>query len=241
MIKEQIFVNDDPVGWSKIKDEFGNVFDDKHLVTDDLHGMEVNLTHYPKGFYKKSHIHTMAHGMLILSGKCRLENDVYGPGTFIWMPEGYVGGHGATDDSDLTFVFIANKPFGLSYVEDGSVGEIKAEICNLFEIDDWTTIEAENGWTFLDKALVSDEETGMIVNVTKYPKGYYKPRHVHPMSHGMMILEGKMKTETGIYGPGNFIWDPAGLITSHGATDECDVLYVFIATQPFQISYPEEQ
>ncbi len=237
MIREEVFRNDNYENWNKITDEFGNVFEDKHLVTDDLHGMEVNLTHYPKGFYKKRHIHPMAHGMLILSGKCRLEEEEYGPGTFIWMPEGYVGGHGATEDSDLTFLFVANKPFGIQYADDDFNNGIKAEVVNLFDIDDWTTIEAEDGWSFLDKSLVSDKETGMIINATRYPKGYYKPRHVHPMSHGMMILEGRMKTETGIYEPGDFIWDPAGLITSHGATDEEDVLYLFIATQPFQIEY----
>ena len=237
MIKEEVFRIDNYDSWSKITDEFGNVFEDKHMVTDNLHGMEVNLTHYPKGFYKKSHIHPMAHGMLVLSGKCRLEEEIYGPGTFIWMPEGYIGGHGATDDSDLTFLFVANKPFGIQYADRSIDNGIRAEVINLFNITDWTTIQAEDGWEFLDKSLVSDEETGMIINVTKYPKGYYKPRHVHPMSHGMMILEGKMKTETGIYEPGCFIWDPAGLVTSHGATEEEDVLYLFIATQPFQIEY----
>lgn len=42
----------------------------------------------------------------------------YGPGSFVWFPEGGWMEHGATDENECTFLFITNKPFGICYESD---------------------------------------------------------------------------------------------------------------------------
>jgi len=59
---------------------------------------------------------------------------------------------------------------------------------------------------FYDKPMRVDEPLGLCV--TRYPKGYYKTWHRHTMGHGIFVLEGKLRTEDGIYGPGSFVWYP---------------------------------
>ena len=74
------------------------------------------------------------------------------------------------------------------------------------------------GGGHLDKAMVTDPKTGMIVNVSHYPKGYKMGWHKHSCAHGMYIIEGAMKTNLGIVKKGEFVWFPAGVEMDHGAT-----------------------
>jgi hypothetical protein len=39
----------------------------------------------------------------------------FGPGSFVWFPEGMEMEHGATQDNDVTMLFITNKPFDIIY------------------------------------------------------------------------------------------------------------------------------
>jgi hypothetical protein len=41
------------------------------------------------------------------------------PGSFVWFPEGSEMEHGATQDNDVTFLFIANKPVDIHYTQAG--------------------------------------------------------------------------------------------------------------------------
>ena len=43
----------------------------------------------------------------------------FGPGSFVWFPEGMEMEHGATQDNDVTFLFIANKPLDIHYTQLG--------------------------------------------------------------------------------------------------------------------------
>ena len=36
---------------------------------------------------------------------------------------------------------------------------------------------------FLDMKLISDGETGLTINLSVYPKGYYKTKHIHDNCH----------------------------------------------------------
>ena len=51
----------------------------------------------------------------MLEGTLRTHRGEYGPGSFVWFPEGGVMENGATDDADCVFLFITNKPFGIHY------------------------------------------------------------------------------------------------------------------------------
>lgn len=87
----------------------------KILHQDEETGMRVNLCFYPKGFVTKWHSHHCGHGMYILEGILKTHEGIYGPGSFVWFPEGIVAEHGATAETDVLTLFITNKAFDISY------------------------------------------------------------------------------------------------------------------------------
>jgi hypothetical protein len=66
----------------------------------------------------------MAHAQLCardvcLDGILKTHAGSFGPGSFVWFPEGSQMEHGATQDNDVTFLFIANKPVDIHYTQAG--------------------------------------------------------------------------------------------------------------------------
>ena len=90
------------------------------------------------------------------------------------------------------------------------------------------------------KAFISDPDTGMSVQMIKYEAGFTNPWHRHNCAHGIYVLEGTLKTHAGIFGPGNFVWFPEGMLMEHGATEDGDVTTLFITNKPFDIRYAFE-
>jgi len=54
--------------------------------------------------------------MYVLEGTLVTQGGRYGPGTFVWFPEGLEMEHGATPECDVTVLFVTNKPFEIRYV-----------------------------------------------------------------------------------------------------------------------------
>ena len=96
--------------------ELGAVIKSKPCIIDDDTGMSVAKVCYPAGFTNVSHTHNCAHGMFVLDGILITSEGNFGPGEFVWFPEGQVMTHGAQTDNDVTFLFITNKPFDVNYV-----------------------------------------------------------------------------------------------------------------------------
>jgi quercetin dioxygenase-like cupin family protein len=67
----------------------------KNLIVDPDTGMEVRLVRYPAGIVNPLHTHPCAHGMYVLEGILVAHDGQYGPGHFVWFPEGSVMVHGA--------------------------------------------------------------------------------------------------------------------------------------------------
>ena len=66
------------------------------------------------------HRHERLHDMFyVLEGTLTMrlgdETCELGPGSFVWFPEGMMMEHGATQDNDVTLLFITNKPFDIHY------------------------------------------------------------------------------------------------------------------------------
>ncbi|MGW0039879.1 cupin domain-containing protein [Gordonia sp. NPDC003376] len=80
--------------------------------------MEVRLVRYPAGFTNHWHTHPHAHGMFVLDGVLATHDGEYGPGSWVWFPEGGWMEHGATTENDVTFVFVTNKAFAICYADD---------------------------------------------------------------------------------------------------------------------------
>ena len=85
------------------------------LHADADTGMSVRLHFYPKGYVTQWHTHPCGHGMYVLEGVLKTHEGVYGPGSFVWFPEGLEAEHGATPETDLLTLFITNKPFDIHY------------------------------------------------------------------------------------------------------------------------------
>jgi quercetin dioxygenase-like cupin family protein len=90
----------------------------KELFSDPDTGMMVRMVRYPAGIINPHHTHPCAHGMYVLQGTLATHDGNYGPGHFVWFPEGQVMEHGATADGDVIVLFITNKPFEIHYVQD---------------------------------------------------------------------------------------------------------------------------
>jgi len=87
----------------------------KNLIVDPDTGMEVRLVRYPAGIVNPLHTHPCAHGMYVLEGTLATHDGQYGPGHFVWFPEGSLMEHGATAEQDVTVLFITNKRFEIHY------------------------------------------------------------------------------------------------------------------------------
>lgn len=93
------------------------------------------------------------------------------------------------------------------------------------------------GRSLYRKKLIEDYDTGMKINILKYPAGFVTPLHRHHCAHGIYVMEGILKTAEGTFGPSSFIWFTEGDIAEHGATAESDVIVMFITNKTFNIEY----
>lgn len=96
-------------------EKLGRTLFRKNLVEDPDTGMEVRIVRYPAGVINVSHTHPCAHGMYVIEGVLQTHDGAFGPGNFVWFPEGEVMEHGATAEGDVTVLFITNKPFEIHY------------------------------------------------------------------------------------------------------------------------------
>lgn len=87
------------------------------------------------------------------------------------------------------------------------------------------------------KLLLDDPETGMSILKMKYTAGFTNAWHTHKCAHGMYVLDGTLNTHKGTFGPGEFVWFPEGERMFHGATEENDVIFLFITNKPFDIHF----
>lgn len=87
------------------------------------------------------------------------------------------------------------------------------------------------------KPLFSDPSTGEVEMLVRYPAGQINPEHVHQFGHGMYVLQGKLVSNHGTFGPGTFVWFPGGEPVSHGAGPDEDVTVVFTTHDGLKIDY----
>ena len=100
----------------RFNEHIGRALYRKELFSDPETGMLVRLVRYPAGVINPSHTHPCGHGMYVLEGTLVTHKGRFGPGTFVWFPEGEVMEHGASADGDVVVVFITNKAFRIDYV-----------------------------------------------------------------------------------------------------------------------------
>jgi len=90
----------------------------KKIHFDQETGMTVLVVKYQKGFTNTWHTHPTAHGMYVIEGTLKTHQGEYGPGSWVWFPEGGWMEHGATAKTDTTILFITPKKFDIKYPGD---------------------------------------------------------------------------------------------------------------------------
>lgn len=113
---EYTVVDGTAMAWTEATVEHtGGKFQVKRLFKDPDTGMGITLLHYPAGFTNPLHTHQCGHGMYILEGTLKTHRGTYGPGSFVWFPEGEEMEHGGTAEEAVTALFITNKSFTIGY------------------------------------------------------------------------------------------------------------------------------
>jgi quercetin dioxygenase-like cupin family protein len=114
----KIWVEDtNSIPWEeRINEKTGLKMLGKKLHSDLDTGMMINYYYYPAGVVTPWHVHNCAHGMYVLEGTLYTHDGSYGPGSFVWFPEGTVAEHGAIADGGVTVLFITNKEFNITYL-----------------------------------------------------------------------------------------------------------------------------
>src|SRR3954452_13079135 len=90
----------------RYSDAVGAAIYRKELFTDPDTGMVVRLVRYPAGVINPAHTHPCGHGTYVLDGTLVTHQGPFGPGCFVWFPEGEVMEHGASAGGDVVVVFI---------------------------------------------------------------------------------------------------------------------------------------
>lgn len=105
------------VPWEeRFNEKLGRPLFRKNLYTDPETGGEIRLVRYPAGVINPMHTHPCGHGMYVLEGQLVTHKGTFGPGCFVWFPEGEEMEHGASAEGDTTVVFITNKSFRIDYL-----------------------------------------------------------------------------------------------------------------------------
>jgi quercetin dioxygenase-like cupin family protein len=88
----------------------------KVLQRDPETGVYFQIVRYPRGVINPSHTHPCAHAIYVLEGTLVTHRGRYGPGAFVWFPEGEIMEHGAGEDCDVVVLLVSNKHFSIDYV-----------------------------------------------------------------------------------------------------------------------------
>ena len=99
----------------RFNEKIGRALFRKNLFEDADTGMEIRLVRYPAGIVNPRHTHPCAHAMYVLEGILVTHEGQFGPGSFVWFPEGEPMEHGAAAGQDTVVLFITNKRFEIHY------------------------------------------------------------------------------------------------------------------------------
>ena len=104
---------------------------------------------------------------------------------------------------------------------------------------DWVAGGRGGPASYAMKYLYKDADTGEVGMLLRYPAGQMQPPHTHSYGHGMYVLQGKLVTHRGTYGPGTFVWFPPDEVVSHGASADEDVVILFLRHEDMDIHYQQ--
>lgn len=259
LLTPSVFNVKDKTGWLQ-KEENGRCFSDKPMISDPLNGAVIKFSHYGAGYRKEEHHHASSFGVYVIDGEYTVGERTIRPGSLIWNPSGNMILHGASEEKDCRLLYISNRsepvsgacgeafgaaggwrpdsePPALKNGRSDRQEEEPLQVFNIYDSAGWIEKEEPIGNAFFDKQMIADRETGMVVNFSRYPAGFRKPRYQMSCAHGMYIIKGAMVTDHGVFGPGNFIWYPKGCACEMTVTADEDCLFLFVTNKNYRITF----
>ncbi|MCC6093410.1 MAG: hypothetical protein LIV24_00035 [Eubacterium sp.] len=245
LLSPKVFNVDDKEGW-EIRDKREECSSEyKPMIHDPLNGAVLWFSHYPEGYWKPEHKHNCAHGIYVIDGELKMGDAIYKPETFIWNPAGYPCGHGAAPGKDCRFLFVANRPFDIEFLDQPVAGsEALRELLQkdnqlkaypVFGNESWIEKEEPIGCRFFVKPLLVDRETGMTVEYVRFPPDFERPAHRYSCAYGLYIIRGRLLTSFGVCVKGDFIWFPSRYISERFRTDDEDCLALLISSRQYNV------
>ncbi len=107
----------------------------------------------------------------------------------------------------------------------------------LEQIENYPHVNSRTGKVLYQKELTTEPETGMMIEMIRYPKGCMIPSHTHHCGHGIYVLRGTLVTSEGNFKPGDYVWFDEGTVMTHGAGEEEDVDILFITNKKLDMNY----
>jgi quercetin dioxygenase-like cupin family protein len=101
----------------------------------------------------------------------------------------------------------------------------------------WKPNQPQDRVTYFMKFLSRDTYTHEIAMLVRYPAGQMNPAHTHPVGHSIYVLQGKLVTNRGAFGPGTYLWFPPDEVVSHGAGPDEDAVVIFTTHDGMTIDY----
>jgi anti-sigma factor ChrR (cupin superfamily) len=84
------------------------------------------------------------------------------------------------------------------------------------------------------KLLWADAEAGAWATLYFWKQGYVAAPHVHVGDAHLMVLSGRLQVRDGVYGPGDYGYEPKGAV--HGATTTLeDCVYFLVCNGPIRM------
>ena len=120
---------------------------------------------------------------------------------------------------------------------------------NATVVDDLTTLELRDpgaaAAAIYDRPiglrlLFEDPSSGEEHSLARYPGGTRGRPHRHTAAHTIVVLEGRLRANDQVIGPGAYAHFPAGVPMRHEAADDDGCLFVLLFHGPFDVEALED-
>jgi quercetin dioxygenase-like cupin family protein len=86
------------------------------------------------------------------------------------------------------------------------------------------------------RLLHTDDRTGAVHYLIRYPEGLQARRHTHTAAHTIVVLEGALAVDGRVVPSGSYVHFPAGVPMHHAPAPGTDCLFVIAFDGPLDVT-----